>query len=149
MIYLAIAVGIFALDFFIKGYVEKKYARRVRHKKLHNLIFIEKYYNNGAALNFLAKQPRMLKMLHTIAMFFMCIIFYFYLRADGKALSKTGMAFLVGGGLSNLFDRYAKGHVVDYVGFCFGPAWFQRIVYNVSDFFVFIGAALMVIGQKQ
>lgn len=147
MIYLAVVAGIFALDFLIKRHIEKNYVGRVRHKKLHNKIYIEKYYNNGAALNFLAKRPRLLTLLHTLAMIFMCVMFYMYLRLSGKELAKTGLSFLIGGGLSNLFDRYTKGHVVDYVGFCFGPKWFQRIVYNISDFFVFIGAALMVIGH--
>ena len=53
-----------------------------------------------------------------------------------------------GGGLSNLYDRYTKHHVVDYVRFQTGPKWFQRIIFNVSDFFIFIGAVLAVIGSE-
>lgn len=135
------------LDFFLKKHMDKKYARKVKHKKLHDLIYIEKVYNDGAAFSFLAKRPRILKVLHTIMMLLMCVLFYFYLRMSGKSIGKLGMAFLIGGGLSNLFDRYTKGHVVDYVGFGFGPKWFRRIVFNVSDFFVFIGAALTVISN--
>lgn len=55
---------------------------------------------------------------------------------------------LAGGGLSNLYDRYTKYHVVDYVRFQTGPKWFQRIIFNVSDFFIFIGAVLAVIGSE-
>ena len=55
---------------------------------------------------------------------------------------------LAGGGLSNLYDRYTKHHVVDYVRFQTGPKWFQRIIFNVSDFFIFIGAVLAVIGSE-
>ena len=149
MIYVGIIAGIFVLDFFIKKYVDKKYVRKVRHPKLHNLIYIEKYYNDGAALNFLEKRPGILKVLQTVLMFAICIWFYFGLRINGGKLGKTGMAFLIGGGLSNLFDRYTKGHVVDYIGFNFGPKWFRRIIFNVSDFFVFRGGALTVIGHRE
>lgn len=148
MQYVAAAAGIFMLDFFLKRHIEKKYNQKERKKKLHGFIFIEKCYNKGAALNFLSKRPRILKGLHTAMMLFMCILFYLYLRRGAKKIEKTGMAFLIGGGLSNLIDRYTKGHVVDYVSFSFGPKWFRRIVFNVSDFFVFIGAALIVLGQS-
>ena len=56
---------------------------------------------------------------------------------------------LAGGGLSNLYDRYTKHHVVDYVRFQTGPKWFRRIIFNVSDFFIFIGAVLAVIGSER
>ena len=58
------------------------------------------------------------------------------------------IAMLAGGGLSNLYDRYTKHHVVDYVRFQTGPKWFRRIIFNVSDFFIFIGAVLAVIGSE-
>lgn len=148
MLYLGIAAGIFMLDFFIKKYVDKKYARKVKHPKLGNWVFIEKYYNDGAMLNLLEKWPGLLKILQTVFWALVCIWFYFLLRANGGKLGKTGAAFLVGGGLSNLVDRYTKGHVVDYIGFNFGPKWFRRIIFNVSDFFVFIGGALTVIGHR-
>lgn len=136
------------LDFFIKDYVDKKYARKVKHPKLGGLAYIEKYYNDGAMLNMLEEWPGLLKILQTVFMLVVCIGFYFSLRRNGSQLGKIGTAFLVGGGLSNLFDRYTKGHVVDYVGFNVGPKWFRRIIFNVSDFFVFIGGVLAVIGYR-
>lgn len=148
MLFLGIAAGVFGLDFFLKRYIEKHYARKVRHPKLGKMIYTEKYYNEGAMLNALEKQPGLLKGLHTTLMLGVCIWFYFVLRKNGGNMQKTGLAFLIGGGMNNLFDRYTKGHVVDYVEFGFGPSWFRKIVFNVSDFFVFIGAALTVIGER-
>jgi len=149
MIYLGIVAGIFVLDFFIKRYVDKKYDRKVKHSKLGGFAYIEKYYNDGAMLNLLEKRPVLLKVIQTAFMVAVGVWFYFSMRKnDGVVAEKLGTAFLVGGGLSNLFDRYTKGHVVDYLGFNFGPKWFRRIVFNVSDFFVFIGGVLMVVGHK-
>ena len=149
MLYIGIVAGIFVLDFFIKRYVDKKYDRKVKHPKLGGLCYIEKYYNNGAMLNMLERWPGVLKVVQTAFMVLVCVWFYFSMRRNDTAFAgKLGTAFLVGGGLSNLIDRYTKGHVVDYVGFGFGPKWFRRIVFNVSDFFIFIGGVLAVIGNK-
>ena len=149
MIYLGIIAGIFVLDFFIKRYVDEKYERKAKHPKLGGFVYIEKYYNNGAMLNFLEKRPGLLKMVQTAFMVLVCVWFYFSVRRNtGAAVGKLGTSFLVGGGLSNLLDRYTKGHVVDYIGFGIGPKWFRRIVFNVSDFFVFIGGVLAVVGHR-
>ena len=148
MIYLGIVVGIFILDFFIKQYMDENYSEKVKHPKLGGFAYVEKYYNDGAMLNLLEDWPGLLKIVQTVFMVAACIWFYFSLRRNGGHLGKIGTAFLVGGGLSNLFDRYTKGHVVDYIGFNFGPKWFRRIIFNVSDFFVFIGGVLTVIGHK-
>jgi len=79
MLYAGIAAGIFILDFFIKRYVDKKYVRKVRHPKLGNKVFIEKYYNNGAALNLLEEKPGVLKVFQTVLLLAVCSWFYFFI----------------------------------------------------------------------
>ena len=142
MVYLAITAAIFTLDFFLKKYIDKKYARKVKNPRLGGMICIEKFYNKGATLNLLAKHPKAMTVIHSVIMVFVAVIYYFAMRITGKKLTKTGLAMLAGGGLSNLYDRYTKHHVVDYVRFQTGPKWFRRIIFNVSDFFIFIGAVL-------
>ncbi len=149
MIYLVITAAIFSLDFFLKKYIDKKYARKVKHPRLGGKICIEKFYNKGATLNLLAKHPKVMTAIHSVIMVFVAVVYYFAMRMTGKELTKTGLAMLAGGGLSNLYDRYTKHHVVDYVRFQTGPKWFRRIIFNVSDFFIFIGAVLAVIGSER
>ena len=55
------------------------------------------------------------------------------------------MSMMVGGGLSNLWDRIYKKHVVDYIRFDTPWKRFSRIVFNISDFFIFIGAAVSML----
>ena len=148
MPYILIAGIAFGSDFWIKRHMDRKYARYVVHPGRRNKILIEKYYNCGAALNFLAKKPRVMRALHTVIMFFVGILYYFLLRMPGHRLSKTGASLLVGGGLNNLLDRYTKGYVVDYVKFNFGPKWLRGIIFNISDFCIFIGAFLSVVGSE-
>ena len=89
-----------------------------------------------------------MRTLHTVIMFFVGVLYYFLLRMPGHRLSKTGASLLVGGGLNNLLDRYTRGYVVDYVKFNFGPKWLRGIIFNISDFCIFIGAFLSVVGSE-
>ena len=148
MLYVGIAISIFILDFFVKRYVDKKYTGKEKIPKLRKKIYIQKYYNKGATLNFLEKKSEILKIVQAVLFVIVSVWFYISLRRSDNEIGRTGLACLLGGAASNLLDRYTKGHVVDYVGFSFGPKWFQRIIFNVSDFFIFLGSVLIVIGYK-
>lgn len=148
MVYLIITAGIFLLDFFLKRHIDKTYSKKVQYPRLKGKIILEKYYNNGAALNLLAKKPAVMRVLHTATILVLGIIYYLALGISGKPITKTGLAFLIGGGASNLYDRYTKGHVVDYFRINVGSKWLRRIIFNISDLFVFIGALLAVIGAE-
>lgn len=145
MIYLLVAAGAFLLDFFVKRYMDKTYDRKVFHPRLGGRIIIEKYYNDGAALNLLSRFPRILRLLHTFTVVVVGVLYYFSLRMTGQPLTNVGLSLLLGGGVNNLYDRYTKGHVVDYFHLNFGPKRLRRIVFNLSDFFIFFGALLAAI----
>lgn len=143
-----LTAGVFLLDFFIKSYMDKNYARKVQHPRLNGKIILEKYYNKGAALNLLAERPKFLTFLHTFILLAVGIASYFSIRCFHRPVAKTGLALLLGGGASNLFDRYTKGHVIDYFRINLGPKWLRRIIFNISDFCIFIGALLAVLGAE-
>lgn len=148
MIYLFIIAGVFGLDLGIKYYMDKKYARKVAHPRLRGKIILEKYYNDGAALNLLAKRPKVMRFLHTVILLFVGVCSYFVMKMTGRTLQKTGLSLLLGGGMSNLYDRYTKGHVIDYFRINIGPKRLRKIIFNISDFCIFIGALLAVIGTE-
>lgn len=149
MLYVLIAAGVFALDFGMKHFVDKKYRIKEQHPCLKRKIILEKYYNTGAALNFLEKKPGLMRGIHTVMIVMAGIYFYILLRTPGKKLAKTGMALLLGGGANNLYDRYTKGHVVDYFRINAGPKRLRRIIFNISDFCIFIGALLAAVEQMK
>lgn len=59
---------------------------------------------------------------------------------------KIGVVFLLGGSMSNVLDRLMHGYVLDYICFC-KARWrkFRRLVFNLADFCIFIGAVLIVL----
>ena len=61
MAYLLITAAVFWTDFFVKAHMDKKYACKVVHPRFRDKIRLEKYYNKGAALNFLAKKPKWMR----------------------------------------------------------------------------------------
>ena len=68
------------------------------------------------------------------------------LGMKGQSLQKLGCALMLGGGLNNLADRKQNGYVRDY--FSFNVKWekIRRLVFNLSDMFIFLGSALMILG---
>ena len=90
MIYLAITAAIFTLDFFIKKYIDRKYARKVKYPRLGGKICIEKFYNKGATLNLLAKHPKVMTAIHSVIMVFVAVCYYFIMRFSGKQITTTG-----------------------------------------------------------
>lgn len=144
MKYLLLVVSIFGLDEGIKQRIDKKELLGKERRVPKIPVVIEKYYNNGAALNLLAKKPKIMLGLHSACMAGLMTIYGFVLRKGNTAL-KTGMSMMVGGGLSNLWDRIHKKHVVDYIRFDTPWKRFSRIVFNISDFFIFIGAAVSML----
>ena len=77
MVYAIIAGGVFLSDLILKRYMDKKYARKVRHPRLGGRIVLEKYYNEGAALNFMVKKPKLLRIIHTVILVVVGIFSYF------------------------------------------------------------------------
>lgn len=52
---------------------------------------------------------------------------------------------LMGGALSNLYDRVVRGYVVDY--FTIEWKFLKKVVFNLGDMFVFLGSAVFVLAQ--
>ncbi|MGN0349572.1 MAG: signal peptidase II [Roseburia sp.] len=142
-----LTAGVFFLDCVIKEWMEKNRIGKIRQPVLGGRIILEKYHNKGAALNFLAKKPKLMRGIHTMALCAVGVFYGLLLRTDGRRAEKIGTSLLLGGGLSNLYDRYKKGYVVDYFKLGLGPKWLKKIVFNLSDFFIFIGTLLTVAGR--
>ena len=59
-----------------------------------------------------------------------------------------GLSVLLGGSFSNTYDRLKRKYVVDYFSFNVKCCGIRRIVFNISDFCIMIGAAMAVLGTS-
>lgn len=56
---------------------------------------------------------------------------------------------LLGGGLSNLWERLHEGEVYDYLQFPKAPGPLKRYVYNLADLTIILGACGLASGKQE
>lgn len=144
MIWLGIVVGVCGIDFILKNAAEKKLKKNTRKQIGKTGFSLELVHNKGFALNKMDHRPGFVKWTQAGLM----ILFGWYgihecFTEKGKSLSALGMALLLGGGASNLYDRVKRGYVVDYLGI---PG-IKNILFNLSDLFIFLGSFLVFLGE--
>lgn len=144
MIYMLIILGIFVGDGLIKKYIEdtKEYGKD--EKILNGKIILTKYHNSGAMLNFLDKQKNIVLALSCFMLGTIFMLFALLVPKKGNRLAKLGLSLILGGALSNTYDRIKKSYVVDYFSF----SCLKKVVFNISDLFIFLGSLLTAIGLK-
>ncbi len=148
MIFAAVAAAIFVGDFFLKRYMEKHMGFGKGKPVCGGRVLLRKYHNHGAAFNFLERRPGLVKGLCGGLLLALGVTWAAQLRKKGRPGMLLGLSFLLGGGGSNLYDRLAKGYVVDYFSFQTPFKRLNRIVFNISDFFIFAGSILAAIARK-
>ena len=142
MISLLSGVGAFLTDQFFKSQVEKDKIETGR-QYFGDLITIKTSVNKGLIMNNLEEKPRWV-LSWVSAMFGMTA--YIYLLTLGKKnrkIKRLGLALMVGAAASNLYDRIKKGGVTDY----FVIKGIPKIIFNLSDIVIILGAVISVIGE--
>lgn len=139
MIYIMIAISIFLGDCFIKKYIDENKEYGKNEEILNGNIIINKYHNKGAMLNFLENKKDIVIAVSTTLLGVIMIIFSLLLPRKGHKLTKLGLSFIIGGAASNIYDRVTRGYVVDYFSF----KKLKKIVFNISDLFIFLGTAIV------
>ncbi len=150
MIFLLILAAVFGLDYAVKKYVEEHKKEGQQEEALGGAILIRRMSNYGAAGSIMKNNPERVKWASGLVMFFASIQFVRALFKKGNTGLKLCYSLLLGGGLSNLYDRIKKGAVTDYFSFRVPVKKIRNLVFNISDMFIIIGsAALFVLQLKQ
>ena len=63
--------------------------------------------------------------------------------------SPIGAGLALGGGLSNLRERFRRGRVYDYVRFPRAPRPLNRYVFNLADFAILAGGLTLLMRRKR
>lgn len=146
MQYLAVILGIFALESIIKKQIEETKAEGMEEKKCRGALLIRKHHNKGAFLNAGEENQKAVMVISVILTILLTVFYIMTLGNAGKGLLKWGLTFLLGGAYTNTYDRLTRKYVVDYVSFNVPFQWLRRIIFNIGDFCIMIGALLSVIG---
>lgn len=145
MIFIVIAGMLFLLDTVVKLVMEKTMTEHVRVPICGGRLFLTKHHNHGAFLSLGEKRFGLIKLVSIVLTGFCTLVYVLTLGRHGQYLMKTGLTLLLGGSFSNTCDRLTRRYVVDYFGFNVKNERFRNIIFNISDFFIMIGAMLSVI----
>ena len=147
MIYGWIIGGLAALDLGIKSVVENQeddtFPRELPSSK--GMIRLHKNHNSGFPFGFMKEKPELVKGIPLMVISAMAGALCALLQGKGKTAQKAGLAIVIGGALSNLYDRIVRGYVVDYFSIEWEPL--KKVVFNLGDMFVFLGSAVIVLEQ--
>lgn len=146
MSFIVLLLGICLADLMIKKIVEAKVPEGEVRPLFGGKLLLRNFHNNGIALGKWAGRTAeickgTLLLLSALGLHFLCL-----LPRRGRSLQKTGEAMVLGGGLCNWFDRFHQGYVTDYLSFAGRCRRLGRIVFNLSDLFIFAGSLLMAAG---
>ncbi len=145
----ALSVGIFILDLFIKNRIERRMEEGEERPLCGGRLVIRKYHNRGAFLDIGEKRQKGVALLSLCLTLFMTAVFLATFSFRGNAALKAGLALLLGGAYSNTYDRLARKYVVDYVSFPVKNRKLSRMVFNISDFCIIVGALLLALSEMQ
>lgn len=136
---LALIAALVALDLVTKGWArtELRYGEPVEVLPVFNLTL---GYNRGVALGLLNEAGGLVVLIVTAAI---SLMFGVWFWREPRALTRLGLALVLGGALGNFFDRLSRGEVTDFLDLhVLGQHW---PAFNLADTAITCGAVLLVI----
>jgi signal peptidase II len=141
-----IALIVVLLDRWTKHLVATRLALYERIQIIPGFFRLTHTENTGAAFSLFADSPSHWKTLLLIAFSLLAmVIVSILLWKQTRALTITGIALslILGGAVGNLWDRLARGRVVDFL--LFYVKQYQWPVFNLADSAIVVGASLLVL----
>ena len=138
---LGVIGGVFILDQATKAWAERSldYGQQI---DLLPILSLYRVHNSGIAFSLLNDFAGA----GLIALVLAVIVFVLVIwqkSSEGGRLAAIAYALIIGGALGNLVDRFAYGHVVDFLFLHLGD-W-PLFVFNIADAALTVGPALMVL----
>ena len=145
MVYISLIALVAGGDLWLKHRIEgqdpESFPRPLTGTK--DRIWIYRNHNAGFPFGLMEKQESLVKTVPLVLTSLLAGGLLAMRGEKGKKARKLGMAMVIGGSLSNLYDRYVRGYVVDYFSLRFGPL--KEVVFNLGDIFILLGAALQAV----
>ena len=145
MLWIGMIILIVGFEYFMKKRMEQtlEFGREV--PKWNGKIILKKYHNKGAALNLFEQHQKGLIIGTALLIGALFCYFQSLIKSHGQYQKKLGLSLLIGGALSNIWDRISRKYVVDY--FSFSWKKIRHIVFNIADFCIFLGSILFALSS--
>ena len=143
--WLVLSLAVILIDQLSKWYVSL-------HMQLFETLYVlpvfnlALYHNVGAAFSMLAGASgwqRWFFLILALVIAGFIVIWLARMPAAGSRWIAAGLALVVGGALSNAWDRLVHGYVVDFLQFHWQGWYFPS--FNAADSAITLGAALLIL----
>jgi len=144
--YILIAFIVVALDRWSKHIVARRIGLYSHIQIIPGFFRLTHTENTGAAFSLFADSPAPWKTALLIAFSGIALVVVSVLlwrNHHAHVATGIGLALIMGGALGNLWDRLARGRVVDFLLFYFRR--YQWPVFNLADSAIVVGAGLLVL----
>ncbi|MBQ9091503.1 MAG: signal peptidase II, partial [Anaerotignum sp.] len=142
---LLVTAGIFIGELLIKNHVEENWPMHGSAKGAKGFLNLRRYHNHGAFLNMGSKRKILMTSVSVGLTAGLSVFYLLTLFQTGDHLLKAGLSLLLGGAFSNTYDRLHRKYVVDYFSFRTGIKALDRVVFNLADFAIMIGALICAV----
>lgn len=142
---LAINVG---CDQISKSMVRNRIDENEQISVVKNYVRLMRVENEGAFLSLGNSLPKVVRFILLSLVPLAILGFGIGYLFTKKNLSKTmllGFAFVIGGGIGNLYDRLVYGSVTDFMHIDF--VIFQTGIFNMADVSIMTGMTIVIIGS--
>ena len=136
------------LDMGIKQYVESTFRENEERETVIENVVLRKVYNGGFAFGFLKNRPKVIKIASVLAGTGVLAYDVRLFLKKGKWIQKLGMVAVSAGAVSNIYDRLARGKVIDYIGIRSKNQFLARLTANLGDFYILLGAVLLALKRS-
>ena len=142
-LYLLIALVVVLLDRWTKRLVAQRISLYSHIQVIRGFFRLTHTENSGAAFSLFADSPAQWKTGLLIAFSAIALVVVSVLlwkNHHAHVATGIGLSLIMGGALGNLWDRLARGRVVDFLLFYFRR--YQWPVFNLADSAIVVGAGL-------
>ena len=144
--YLLIALVVVLLDRWTKHIVAKRISLYSHVQVIAGFFSLTHTENTGAAFSLFADsnahwKTAMLIVFSMIALIVVSVLLW--KNHHAHVATGIGLSLIMGGALGNLWDRLARGRVVDFL--LFYVKRYQWPVFNLADSAIVVGAGLLVL----
>tara|TARA_X000000368_G_scaffold193063_1_gene152270 strand:- start:513 stop:1001 length:489 start_codon:yes stop_codon:yes gene_type:complete len=138
-----------SLDQISKIWVRNNFESYIEKSLIGDVFTLIKVQNTGAFLGMgsnLSEIPRILLLIILPVVVLISISIYTYLDKTLDRNSIIGFSLIIGGGVSNIFDRIVYGSVTDFMYINLGGI-FKTGIFNIADLSVTAGMILILISS--
>lgn len=141
--YLGMVCGIAGADGYIKKWIDEQ--KNVSVRKIGKCN-ITRFRNKGAFYSFGARYPDEIRRLSGVVLLGVLVNWLVVVCSKRKkSLEKWGATFLLSGSISNVWDRFYRKYVVDYIHLDIKGV--RNIIFNLSDVCILLGGTMLTIGK--